>query len=222
MGEKARESLSDALSSYLADQAGRSGQAPASHADQARPAGPSPDLSAAYQTIVENYRPARPVEPGAADSPATPPPSGKEQLLQAYDRLVEHEATKPRGFLGPVPAKWRRFVAPTIGILAAAATAYLWIAKPSWLYPRFEPAAPPTTQVGAEQLLISTLIMVQQFEADSGRLPANLNQLGADLGAVSMVLTGDGGYRLLTGAAGRPISLRVVPGLDPQIEDGAP
>jgi hypothetical protein len=62
--------------------------------------------------------------------------------------------------------------------------------------------------------------MVQQFEADSGRLPSRVEELGVDLGSVSMLPMGGGGYQLVTGVGGRGVSLRVVPGIDPQIEVG--
>lgn len=222
MAEKPRESLNDALSSYLADQATRPTWAEPTPRDAARNTGSNPDLGAAYQAIVETYRPvSRPVEAGPTDVPQGPPApvSGKEQLLEASDRLVEHEATKPR-FLGPVTAKWRRFVLPMIAAAATVGMAYLWIAKPEWLYPRFEAVGPPATELGAEQLLIAALIMVQQFEADNGRLPTTLNELGVDMSSVSMVVTGGGGYQLVTGVGGKAISLRVLPGVDPRIEGG--
>ncbi len=222
MAEKPRESLNDALSSYLADHATRPPGAEPIYDREGRSTGPVTDLGAAYQAIVETFQPARPVEGTAAPTPPQPATgSGKDHLVQAYDRLIEHEATKPRGFLGPVPPGWRRFVLPAIAAAALAGMVYLWVARPAWLYPRFEPLPPPATQVAAEQLLIATLIMVQQFEADSGRLPRELNELEADMRSVSMVVTGGGGYQLMAGVGNRAISLRVMPGVDPMIEGGA-
>jgi hypothetical protein len=140
MAEKSRESLSDALNSYLADQAGRASPG-SSRPDVPRQAASNNELNAAYQAILETYRPARPVEASAgsaepaAPAPAAAPPTGKEQLVQAYDRLIEHEATKPKSFLPPLPAKWRRFVVPAVAAASIATTAYIWIAKPAWLFP---------------------------------------------------------------------------------------
>jgi len=233
MADQPRESLNQALNSFLADHASRSGGGGSPSHDAPRDAGGKTDLNDAYQAIVEAYRAPRPVEPGSAPSShggpapgsAEPPitnRAGKEQLLAAYDRLIEHEATKPKTLLPPLPAKWRRFVAPTITAIALAGSGYLWFARPAWLYPRFEPMAAPTTEARAEQVLIATLITIQQFETDSGRLPRDLNELGGDQSAVSLVPTGGGGYRLATSVGNRTLSLLVAPGSDPEIERGSP
>jgi hypothetical protein len=221
MDEKPRESLGEALNSYLADHAHRSGSGEGPPADRPRVTGTNATLNDAYQAIVEAYRPGRPVDPSrsALSEPApSEPVAGKQRLLEAYDRLVEHEATKPRGFLPPMTARWRRFVTPTIGAVSLAATIYLSVAKPAWLYPTFDPPPAPTTDAAAEQVLIAGLIMVQQFEADSGRLPRNPTEVGIDPTAVSILPTGGGGYRLATSVGSRTLSILVTPGADPEIE----
>jgi hypothetical protein len=228
-----KRELNDALSSFLADHANRSGQAGVPSRDAPRDAGGGEagrktELTDAYQAIVDAYRAPRPVEPGtpppsqAASAPASSNPAGKEQLLAAYDRLIEHEATKPKGFLPPLPAKWLRFAAPAVAVIALASSGYLWFAKPAWLYPRFDPMPAPTTEAKAEQILIATLFMVQQFEADSGRAPRDLRELGGDASVVSLIPTGGGGYRLATSIGNRTLSILVAPGSDPQIERGSP
>ncbi|MFN0177427.1 MAG: hypothetical protein ACKVZ0_01420 [Gemmatimonadales bacterium] len=196
----------------------------------------------AFLSQVAAERPPRPVTPLAADSPkATPPaadlspaaptdptptatstghaaPPGKEELLAAYDRLVEHEATKPLGHAGPAQAPWKRLLFPAVGVLSAVATVYLWIAKPEWLYPTFEPSPPPETATEAQLQLVAASILVEQYHQETGHFPTSFADLGLE--APSLSITPDaGGYRIIGGTSSQPMFLRGAPGQPSTLEN---
>lgn len=172
-------------------------------------------------------RPKRPVSPSSADAGQPPPPAlpatvavgaGKEQLITAYDRLVEHEATKPRRWQLPTAAKWKRFIQPAIITTSVVAMGYLWLGKPGWLYPTVDPIDVPTTQLKANQTLVATSLLVQDFQRKYGRLPSVLSEVGVDIPSVSILADSNGGFRLVGGLANRPGTIRVVPGFPPVLE----
>jgi hypothetical protein len=192
----------------------------------------------AFLTQAAAERPARPATPLVADSPiTTPPPAGlspaapasaaptgnaappgKEELLAAYDRLVEHEATKPRTPAVAAQAPWKRFLVPTAGAVSAIATAYLWIAKPEWLYPTFEPSPPPATATEARLQLVAASILVEQYQLETGHLPTSFADLGLD--APGLSITADaGGYRIIGGTPNQPMFLRGAPGQPSTLEN---
>jgi hypothetical protein len=193
----------------------------------------------AFLTQVAADRPARPATPLPPDSqlatppPAGPPPAaptgatptgnapapaGKEELLAAYDRLVEHEATKPRTPVVATPATWKRYLVPTVGAVSAVAAAYLWIGKPEWLYPTFEPLPPPVTATQAQLQLVAASILVEQYQQETGHLPTSFADLGLE--APSLSITSDaGGYRIIGGTPSQPMFLRGAPGQPSTLEN---
>lgn len=175
-------------------------------------------LSAAYGEIVASYG-GKPVSGG---TPATPDaaPAGKRQLVAAYDKLVEHEASKPKeplSFERPVPA-WRRYGVPALGVLSVVATAYLWIARPRWLYPEVDPPLPPTNAAMAQRVLIAGSIIMETFHATQGRYPATFSEAGVNLPWMSILPSGDGGYNLMTDAASGRMRLQASPDGSVRIE----
>ena len=174
-------------------------------------------LSSAYGEVVASYG-GKPVAGGAPAS--DPTPAGKQQLVDAYDKLVEHEASRPVesiSFDQPVPA-WRRYGVPILGALAFVATAYLWIARPKWLYPDFDSPAPPADAATAQRALIAGSIIMQNFHATQGRYPANFGDAGVNLPWMSVVPTSDGGFSLMTDAASGRLRMQSTPGVPPRIE----
>lgn len=109
------------------------------------------------------------------------PAEGKEVLLEAYDRLIEHEATKPLRAVRPTEAAWRRFVRPAIIATSAAAVLYFAAARPAWLYPRYDaPTTTPPARV-ARRTLTTVAVLVRAYQDDTGALPASLEEVGVDL-----------------------------------------
>lgn len=193
--ENPRETMHDALNAFLAD----------------RPNKPvTPGTAEA--------RPASPAAHAAAPASGQRGPGGKEELVAAFDRLVEHEATKPRRFRLPVPVWWRRFAQPAIITASVLAMAYFWIAKPAWLYPPVVPIAAPTNAHQAQQTLIAASILIEQFRQTHNRLPSSLAEAGADIPSVSILADSNGGFRLIGGVASQPMSYRNIPGGIPILE----
>jgi hypothetical protein len=186
-----------------------------------RLSGSKGELAAAYQAIVNSYAGSKPAAPIVPTPAVSAPPEGKQDLLVAYDRLVEHEANRPAAPPIPAEALWRRYIQPTIIVGCLAAIGYLWLAKPGWLYPRFEPVPPPVSEVEATQLLIATSLMVEDFKESSGRLPRHLTELGIDLPGLSLNDPGDGSWQLLTGVGRRHYLLRGSVGQSVTIEESA-
>lgn len=168
-------------------------------------------------------RPGRPVAPTAASEPKpttapSKPPTGKEALVEAYDKLIEHEATKPRGYRFPMAARWRKFVQPTIIAVSTAAMVYFALAKPKWLYPRVEPISAPTSDVRAQQTLVAASVIAEQYRLAHGRLPTSLADAGVDIPSVSLLPAANGGFRLVGGTVTHPLTLRAAPGSIPILE----
>lgn len=172
---------------------------------------------AAFLNQAAAERPARPVTPLAADAPAAPPspqgpppgpPTGKEELLAAFDRLVEHEATKPVTRVDPAGPTWKRYLFPAVGMMSAVATVFLWVVQPAWLYPTFEPAPPSTNETEAMLQLVAASILVEQYQEETGRLPTSFADLGLEAPTLSITSDAGGGYRIIGGLASQPMFIR--------------
>jgi len=211
---ESKRAMTDALAAFM-NEDGRG----------ARPVAADPDgragqtLSAAYGDIVASYG-GKPVAGGAPAPSSAPPPEGKQQLVEAFDKLVEHEASKPKeplSFERAVPA-WRKYGVPALGVLAFAASAYLWIARPKWLYPDFDPPMPPASAEMAQRALIAGSIIMQNYHATQGRYPANFKDAGVNLPWMSIAPAGNGGFSLMTDAASGRLMLQSTPGAPFRIE----
>lgn len=160
-------------------------------------------------------------KPVSGGAPAeTPAPAGKQQLVEAYDKLVEHEAAKPKeplSFERPVPA-WRKYGVPALGIAAFVATAYLWIGRPKWLYLDVDPPVPPANAEAARRALIAGSIIMQSYRATKGRYPDNFKDAGVTLPWMSIVPGGDGGFTLMTDAGSGRLMLQSTPAAPFKIE----
>ncbi len=181
------------------------------------------ELESALEAVTTSFAVGRPVSPvSKAPVPVPPVPADrKQELASAYDKLVEHEATRPRRFIPPLPPVWKRFFKPAIIVVSLTVAVYLSVARPAWLYPRFEAPADPGTTAGAEQILTATSLLVDQFQRESGHLPANLSAIEGSFPSVSMMPTGTGGYRLISVVGTRSVVMTIRPGQDAILEGGS-
>ena len=169
-----------------------------------RPDNKRQELQSALDAVTTTFAVGRPVSPAAAD--------GKAELATAFDKLVEHEATKPTVFIPPPPPKWKRYVRPAIIVVSLVVAAYLTMARPAWLYPTFAPPDDPSTETAAEQMLVATSLLVDLYQQESGHLPAKVSDLDGSFPAVSIIDMGAGSYQLLTAVGGRSLVMTVTPG----------
>lgn len=184
-------------------------------------------LAAFLDQAAADRRP-RPATPSAADSPAAAPPApaaapavpgGKEELLAAYDRLVEHEATRPVASVSPVASPWKRYLGPAIGAVSAVATVFLWVVQPAWLYPTFEPSPPPTTLAEAQMQLVAASILVEQYQQETGHRPNSFADVGLEAPTLSITSDEGGGYRIIGGMTSQPMFLRGMLGQPATLEN---
>lgn len=224
-----RKDLTDAFDAVVSDSktAGRSGLP----ADRGPSSGSGESLAAAYQALMTTYpgsAPAAPRSDPSASAPAEAQPVGgaKEQLLAAYDKLVEYEAAKPKveelALSTENRKTWKRFVQPAIIAVCLAGMGYIWFGKPAWLYPRFEPIAPPTTELLATRHLIAASILVAGHQQRIGGLPTTVEELGIALPGTTIFNPGDGTYQLMTTFGRRSLLLKAAPGRAPVIERPTP
>ena len=103
---------------------------------------------------------------------------GKDELLAAYDRLVESERTKAAT---PPPSYSPRRTGPWQWVVLAAMwgfLAYIWVGRPGWL---FQPALGGPA-VDAEASLRFAMYLerqrVTEYHANHGRLPLTLEEAG--------------------------------------------
>ncbi len=188
-----------------------------------RPDNNRQELQSALEAVTTSFAVGRPVSAApAAPSPAPAAPvDGKQVLASAYDKLVEHEASKPASYVPPPPAKWKRYLKPVIIVVSVTTAIYLTVARPAWLYPTFEAPEDPTTEASAEQTLTATSLLVEQYQQAFGRLPAKLSDIEGSFPSVAMVATAVGGYQLFSAAGGRPLVMTVTPGQDATLEGGS-
>ena len=180
------------------------------------------ELQSALAAVTTTFAAGRPVSPAPdASSPALPAAAGgKAELATAYDKLVEHEAAKPATYIPPPPPKWKRYVRPVIIVLSVGIAGYLTTARPAWLYPTFDPPAPPRTEAAAERMLVATSLLVQQYQQEYGHLPANMSDIEGSFPSVSLMDTGAGSYQLFGGAGGRSLVMTVTPGQQATLQGG--
>lgn len=222
-----RKDLADAFDAVVSDS--KSARRPASGAEGGA-SGSGESLASAYQALMTTFPGASPVTPRPASADpaeAAPAPGTKEQLLAAYDKLVEYEAAKPKVAAAALAAEtrrrgWKRLVQPAIIAACLAGMAYIWFGKPAWLYPPFEPIAPPTNELQASRHLIAASILVAGHQQRVGRLPTTVEELGIALPGTTIFNPGDGTYQLMTTFGRRSLLLNGAPGRVPVIERPAP
>ena len=210
----ANQEMKDALAAFMSD-GERSAPRPRGDPAEGGAQRSSESLSSAYGALIDSYSGAKPV----AETPADPP-AGKQELVAAYDKLVEHEDSKPTepfSYERPVPA-WRRYGVPIAGILAVVATGYLGMARPAWLYPAPPIPPMPTNAAAAEKALIAGAIVLENFRAAQGRYPASFKEAGIDVPWMSFVPSTDGGFSLMTDAVSGRMIMQAAPGAPYEIE----
>jgi hypothetical protein len=168
--KRAESDLADARSALLAYEAKRTG----------RPVGPAGQSSAS---------------PVPAPSGTAQSGGGKEELLAAWDSLVDHEANKRPVTVARPPA-WRRLVLPAVALAATLGALYLTIARPAWLYPLTEVTPRPLTDAAAEQYAVTAAMLAEEFLEEYGRLPTGFAELGLEVGGAVLVDRGDGLYQI--------------------------
>jgi hypothetical protein len=136
--KRAESDLADARSALLAYEAKRTG----------RPVGPAGQSSAS---------------PVPAPSGTAQSGGGKEELLAAWDSLVDHEANKRPVTVARPPA-WRRLVLPAVALVATLGGLYLTFARPAWLYPLTEVTPRPLTDAAAEQYAVTAAMLFAQHQ----------------------------------------------------------
>jgi len=139
--------LDDVISAYLAERAKRAAGRPVQSSAE-REVGES--LREAYQDLVRSFQPSGEGAPGSIERGGEP---GRQELVAARELVIEHEAVKAvAAASGPITP--RKVLVPTLGALAAALTTYVWVARPSWVFPA--PLTLPTVEsdLDTERLLI--------------------------------------------------------------------
>jgi hypothetical protein len=190
-GDGSRSEFQDAVQAYLTDQTGGR----VVRRDQ-------PNQSAPVGA---------PVRPSATDAGVD-----KGELTRAFDRLVEHEKTKPREVKVKAPEQWRKFVHPTIIGLSLTVITYIWAARPGWLFAKFDEsasyAAPSPTHA-----LVAVSALVDQFQQDRGRVPLDPHELGFPLPNIAYAPIGSDGFTLMTRSGDRSVTLEHRAGAVPSI-----
>jgi hypothetical protein len=151
----------------------------------------------------EAKRTGRPVgAPAQASLSPVPAPTGtgesgggKEELLAAWDHLVDHEANRKPVVVVPPPA-WRRFVLPIVALVATLGALYLTVARPTWLYPVTIAAPRAINDAAAEHYAVTAAMLAEEFVEEFGRLPNGLAELGLEIGGAVFVNRGDGLYQI--------------------------
>ncbi|MGE0555164.1 MAG: hypothetical protein AB7R55_17175 [Gemmatimonadales bacterium] len=150
----------DAISAYLAERAKRAVGRPV-QSNPEREAGRE-SLREAYHDLVRSFQAS---DDGAAGTTERGPESGRQELAAARELVIEHEAVKTvaaaSGRITP-----RKVLVPTIGAVAAALTIYLFVARPSWVYPA--PLTLPTvdSDLDSERLLIVSGLLAEEQQTD--------------------------------------------------------
>ena len=211
-GDLGRKELAAAVDAYLSR---TPGPPPRPTNGESRSPTGNETLASAYQAVVGNQS-ERPVIRGPVSPTGT---DGKQQLSRAYDDVVQHEATKPKSIRVARPERWRRYVQPVIIAGGLAFMAYAWTVRPSWIFGRPEPAM--AEQVGRpDRTLIAVDLLIQRFQAERGRLPSSLAELGISWPNVALVPTGPGGLDIVVRSAGRSLVLSRRPGAAPVVTEG--
>ncbi len=181
-------------------------------------------LQTALDAVTASFSGARPVSPVSA-APA-PAPSvaagGKQELVSAFDKLVEHEATKSTRFMAALPPIWRRLVRPAIIAICLSAALYFTMARPAWLYPRFEAPSDPASIESAQRMLVATSLLLKQYQQQYGNLPTKMTDVRGSFPAVSMSGTAIGGFQLFSTVGTRSVVMTVEPGRPATVSGGKP
>lgn len=153
--------------------------------------------------------------------PASSPPEEMAELRSAYAGVLKHEAEKAAAAVeGPGPL-WRRLLMPAALLLLLAASAYVWLGQPSWLAPPPHVALkPPATPMTGQRQLVAIALEVDDFRRTTGRLPADLSELGLNVPHISYKALPDDRYELRLGTGPHSLYYLGSSSSEPRIQTG--
>lgn len=164
-----------------------------------------------------------PVRRGPAPVPApgaATPPEEMPELRAAYSGLLKHEAEKAARVEAPPPF-WRKALMPALLGLLVAASAYVWFGHPAFLAPpphaRLEA---PKALVSGQRQLVAIALEIDDFRRTTGRLPANLAELGLNAEYISYTALPNLVYELRLGTGPHSVYYRGTPEGDARIQKG--
>jgi hypothetical protein len=129
-------------------------------------------------------------KPADEDAPAA---SDKSQLLEAFDGVVNREREKAVQSRSLPMARRTHTAVLVLCIVAWGTLAYVWLAKPDWLFPP-DPASQLSPAERESRLRFGMFLereRVLDFRATHGRLPANLAEAGDVEEGIDYTATGE-------------------------------
>ena len=139
-------------------------------------------------------------------------------LDDAFAEVLEHEAAKAR--LAPEASRsgWPASRGLLLLLGLTAASGYIWLGQPTWLYPPPPDPVPVTSEQGVEQSLITAGLALNAWRMEHEGLPGTLDELGLGLTGVRYQALPDGGFQLVAGLNGQQWTLlEAAPGAEPEI-----
>ncbi len=130
-------------------------------------------------------------EPGAES--ADPTPTDKQQLLEAFEGVVSREREKAVERRSLPVARRTHVVVLVACILSWGALAYIWLARPEWLFPGNPAAglAPAEREARLRFAIYLERERVLDFRASHHRLPSSLAEAGDVEAGVEYAVSGD-------------------------------
>ena len=165
-------------------------------------------LHSAYDDVVASFGRKPGAQPDDAEAGAGPG-RGKDELLQAYDQVVEREATRPEweAVREPEPSWLRKYGAASVGVVCLLASLAIWIVKPAYLFPRYQAPSAYVTDAEARNAMIAAALYVEEFYDREGRLPRSAAEAAIDSPGVNVEDLGRGRYLLRVEGPGRTFVL---------------
>ena len=145
------------------------------------------------------------------------PQARSTSLDSAYAEVLEQEAAKGQRPVRSQPW-WSLALRPVLLALLTAASAYVWLGKPAWLYPPVPGPVPASDEQTLEQTLMTTGLALNAWRQEHEALPATLKELDLGVSGVDYQPNPVGGYQLVAHLDGqRWILNEAVPGDAPEI-----
>lgn len=140
--------------------------------------------------------------------PGHSPEDQKRALLEAAQAAVtdaEHKADEARRQNRPRRARLSPLVSATI---ASGIGLYLLVVRPAWFVTPPPPPDPPAIAAASVRLTLAREAnRVEQFQADSGRLPASMAEAGSTVSGIAYERLNDSGYVLRAVGGSGTVSL---------------
>lgn len=139
-------------------------------------------------------------------------------LSDAFAEVLEHEAGKVRRAPEATRSGWTRSRGLLLLLTLTAASGYIWLGQPNWLYPPPPDPVPVTSEQGVEQSLITAGLALNAWRMEHEGLPGTLEELGLGLTGVRYQALPDGGFQLVAGLNGQQWTLtEAAPGAEPEL-----